>query len=355
MSIGQVAGIRIYLHVTLLGLLVWIAFGHLTQGQGVAGAASGLLLNVAVFVVIVLHELGHALVARRFGIRTRYIILLPIGGISRLEGLPEEPRQELLIAIAGPAVNLVLAGLILAFSIAARVPVGPDGLRLVGGSVVAKLLWINLSLAAFNLLPALPMDGGRVLRAALTLRVGKLRATAAAARVAQAVAVLLGLAGSLSQPMLVLIALFVWMGARGELLGAQVQSALAGLTVRDAMVGELRTLAAAEPVRRAIELVVRGFQTDFPVERGGRPVGILTQADVLRAVTAGDIARPVEEAMRSTFATATADESLALAWERLQTSGLPVLVLDGGHLVGMLTAKNVGDAILLGRALRRRP
>jgi Zn-dependent protease len=213
--LGKIAGIDVFVHATFFILLAWVALSAYLPRGSAAAAASGVASILTVFGVVVLHELGHDLVARRFGIATREITLLPIGGISRLERMPEDPRQELQVALAGPAVNVGLA----AAAYAALLVLGSgaiDHMSVMEGSFLARLFSINLSLALFNLLPAFPMDGGRIFRALLALRMDRVRATEVAARTGQAMALLFGVAGLFFNPLLVLIALFVWTGAAQE-------------------------------------------------------------------------------------------------------------------------------------------
>lgn len=221
--IGQIAGISVFVHASFALLLVWVGLGQLAGGGTAAGIPGALLFTLSVFGVVVLHELGHALMARRFGVRTRDITLLPMGGVARLERMPGEPRQELLIALAGPAVNVVLAA---ALFVVLRVLDAPvlAPLDALGGSFLSRLMWVNVSLAAFNLLPAFPMDGGRVLRAGIAMRLGSLRATRIAARVGKAMAVVFGLLGLVSSPVLLLIAVFVWFGASQELRAVEAEA-----------------------------------------------------------------------------------------------------------------------------------
>jgi Zn-dependent protease len=216
-QIGRVAGIVVQVHWTFLLLIAWVVLTHTRDGGDAGDALRGVVLTLAVFTCVVLHEFGHALTARRFGIGTRDITLLPIGGVARLARMPDEPRQELLVAAAGPAVNVALAALfaaVLALT-GSRVPV--TGVTLFGSRFLEQLMWINVVLVVFNLLPAFPMDGGRVLRALLALRMPYLKATRWAATAGQTIAVALGFAGvMLPSPFLVLIALFVFSGARAE-------------------------------------------------------------------------------------------------------------------------------------------
>ena len=204
--IARIAGIDVYVHASFTILLAWVVMAHVARGESALASLSDVMLVGAVFAIIVLHELGHALVARRFGIRTFDITLLPIGGVARLERFPEDPVKELLIAIAGPLVNFALAGAL--YSVLAATGATPSlhDVTTAGGSVLAKLMWINLMIGVFNLTPAFPMDGGRVFRALLAMRLPYVRATDIAARVGQAIALVIGIAGMFSSPMLVLVA-----------------------------------------------------------------------------------------------------------------------------------------------------
>jgi Zn-dependent protease len=219
--IGRLAGIALYVHATFLLLLAWVAFREWTYGM--VAVAAALVYIVALFAIVVLHELGHALTARRYGIRTRDIILLPIGGVARLERMPRDPRQELLVALAGPAVNVAIAIVLYALLRLTGAPPAADlyTVDLVSSTraFVYQLVVVNIMLAVFNLIPAFPMDGGRVLRALLAMRMSSyVRATAIAARVGRVLAVVLGFVGvyKFQNPFWVLIALFVWMGAGSE-------------------------------------------------------------------------------------------------------------------------------------------
>ena len=227
LSVGRVSGIRVELHATFLLFIGWIAAerGLLAGRPGPALAAVTLMLLV--FACVVLHELGHALVARRFGVATRDIVLLPIGGVARLERLPDRPRQELLVALAGPAVNLAVAALLVPLVALVRASAAPAGPL---GDLLETLLAVNLALVAFNLIPAFPMDGGRVLRALLALRLSHVRATRIASFVGQGAALVLGAAGALALRswVLGLAALFVFVAAGEERALAQARGASVG-------------------------------------------------------------------------------------------------------------------------------
>ena len=228
-KIGEVAGIGIYVHATFMILLGWVGLVHYLPDDSFVDAVTGLVFIVALFSIVVLHELGHSLTAKHFGIRTRDITLLPIGGVARLERMPKEPKQELLIALAGPAVNVVLAALLAVVVMAMMVADGLSDVALVVRQFLAQLMWVNIALAVFNLLPAFPMDGGRVLRALLAMRLDYVHATEIAARIGQGMALLFGLVGLLFNPFLIFIALFVWTTASQEASMVKAKSALGGI------------------------------------------------------------------------------------------------------------------------------
>lgn len=351
-KIGTVAGIGIYLHVTFIILLGWVGLSHYLQRHRWEDAVSGLGFISALFAIIVLHELGHALTAKRFGIRTRDITLLPIGGVARLERIPDEPKQELLVALAGPAVNVVLA--LILFGLLA-VGAGLSALtevQLVRGHFLAKLMWVNVGLAVFNLLPAFPMDGGRVLRAVLAMRMDYVRATNIAAHIGQGLAWVFGFIGLFTNPFLVFIALFVWMGAAQEASQAQMKSALAGLPVGRVMITEFQALAPDDQLARAIEHVLTGCQQDFPVVENGRVVGVLTRADLLTGLARHGQLATVGDVMQRKFCTAESTEMVEGVWSRLQEDDCRTMpVVQNGKLIGLLTSENLGEYFMIQAAL----
>ena len=228
-KIGRIAGIDLRVHATFLILLAWSALASYRATGTATGAARGVLFTLALFASVVLHELGHALTARRYGVPTKDITLLPIGGVARLEYIPKEPREELRIALAGPAVTLAIVLVLYAALRLLGLPLTPAQDALTSrGSFISQLMWVNVSLLVFNLLPAFPIDGGRVLRAALALRMDYVRATEVAVRVGRGFALLFGIVGLFYNPFLVLIALFVWTGAGGEAAEARRHSSLEG-------------------------------------------------------------------------------------------------------------------------------
>jgi Zn-dependent protease len=351
--IGRVAGIPVELHVTFLLFVAWIAIAQGVASGDPMRALSTALLLILVFGCVLLHELGHALAARRYGIQTRDIILLPIGGVARLERMPEKPQQEMVVAFAGPAVNVAIAAALLAWF---AVTGAPDPAHLdFRGSLLAALFSVNVVMVLFNLIPAFPMDGGRVLRAALALGMPYARATRIAAGVGQAVALLFGIWGLFSGHfMLMFVALFVFLAAGEERALVETRDSIAGVRVRDAMVTEFRVLDVDEPLSRAVEYLMAGSQQDFPVLDRGAPAGVLTRDELVRGLQRGGLERAVREVMSPDPSFADAAEPLDGAMQRMRERGRSILpVLDHGRLVGALTLENIGDLLVVREALRR--
>jgi Zn-dependent protease/CBS domain-containing protein len=353
-KIAEVCGIGIYVHATFLLLLGWLMLAAV-NGENATwhdGLREGVFV-VLVFAIVVLHELGHAFAALHYGIRTRDITLLPIGGIARLERMPEDPRQELTVAIAGPAVNLVLAGGLFVWLVLAGLRSETGQPALLAGDLLARLFWVNMVLFVFNLLPAFPMDGGRVLRALLGLWMDHVQATQLAAGVGQLMAVGLGLLGLFLNPLLLLIALFIWVGASQEANHVRVKAALTGIPVYRTMVREFRSLSPTDSLQTASEHILAGFQYDFPVVEDGKLIGVLTRSDLLAALAKEGPAGLVGNVMEREFEVADPGEMLDVVLQRLQECECRTLpVLHEGQLVGMITVENLGEFLMIQSALR---
>jgi Zn-dependent protease/predicted transcriptional regulator len=354
LKLGKLLGIDVYVHFTFLLLLAFLGFYYWRATHNVDAALRGVAFIVALFGCVVLHELGHALMARRYGIKTRDITLLPIGGVARLEKMPEKPMQELWVALAGPAVNVVIAA-VLFIGLAATGGFAPaEELSVTGGSFWQRLMALNLFLVAFNLLPAFPMDGGRVLRALLAMRLGRRRATTVAANVGQVMAILFGVFGFFYNPFLIFIGIFVYLGAQAEAGMVEMQSALAGLRVHDAMMTRFRTLAAQDTLSKAVTELLAGSQQDFPVLENDRPVGVLRRNDLVKALSEGRSNATVTEAMCrdcETVDEATPLEGAVESMRARQCATMPVVT--GGYIVGLLTLENIGEMIMINSALER--
>lgn len=352
-KIGQVAGIGIFVHWTFLILVGWIVMGDLAKGQPLVEAVKGVAFVLALFGCIVLHELGHALTAKRYGVRTQDITLLPIGGLARLERIPENPVQEFWIAVAGPAVNVAIAACLAVLLLLWHGSLGSWQLQLSKDEFLPQLMYVNVLLVVFNMIPAFPMDGGRVLRAILAHFSGDyVRATQNAASVGQALAIMFGFLGLFGNPMLVFIALFVYLGAQEETNMVMMRSALKGIPVRAAMMTRVRALAPDDTLETAIQELLAGSQHDFPVTVDGRVTGILMRADVMQALAAGGREQRVSEVMQPGCPTVEDTEMLASTFQRMREgacSSLPVV--HDGRFVGMVTLENVGELMMINSAL----
>ena len=352
-KIARLGGIDIYLHFTFLVLIAWIGLAYWQLEGTVEAVISGVGFILALFACVVLHEFGHALTARQFGIGTRSIVLLPIGGIASIEKTPEDPREEILIALAGPAVSFGIAALLWLVLRASTGIATMDSLSLSEGSFLQRLMLINLLLGAFNLLPAFPMDGGRVFRALLSLRLGPLKATRIAAVVAQGAAIVLALIGMRYNLFLVFIAMFIWIGAATEASLASARSVLSGVTARSAMETNFEVLAYDDSLGRAVALTLDGSQKDFPVMRDGRVVGVLRQADLLRGLhDHGKLCR-VDQVMRAQPAEMDIGASLEHVLEDMDAdhSGL-LVVTDKGRVAGIIDIDNLMEFLRINKALQ---
>ena len=352
--IGKLFGIPVYIHLTFLLLLAWVGVLNFRDGHSLHAAVEGVLFIVTIFACVVLHELGHALTARKYGISTRDITLLPIGGVARLDRMPDDPRQELWVALAGPAVNVVIAATLFVVSQFVSPVPSFDQLGVAGGSFLSRVIFVNLFLVAFNLLPAFPMDGGRVLRALLATRMEYTRATHLAAVVGQSMALLFGFVGLFVNPMLIFIALFVWIGAAQEASMVQMKYSLSGIPVSRAMVTEFHTLTPSDTLDDAVKLTLAGTQRDFPVVEEGRVVGVLRQSEMLRTLARGGSSVRVSDAMERDFQVVQASEMLDTAFRRLtecRCNTAPVSFQ--GRLVGIVTMDNIGEFLAIQGALDR--
>jgi Zn-dependent protease/CBS domain-containing protein len=351
-SVGRMFGIRVKIHFTFLLFVGWIAVAQGILAGNVMQAVLSAVLMLLVFGCVLLHELGHALTARRFGVATRDIILLPIGGVARLERMPEKPSQEILVALAGPAVNVAIAIALAGVMVAFRMPLEELSFT---GSLIEALLYINVVIVAFNMIPAFPMDGGRVLRALLAMRLRFVDATRVASYIGQGIAVLFGITGvAMNHPMLLLVALFVFLAASEERAMVQNRSAMQGLPASAAMLTEFQALEAGDTLQQAMDLLMAGSQTDFPVVHDGRPVGLLTRAELFTGLRSAGPAARIGEVMQADASYADPGEPLEAVVRRMQSARRGAMpVVAGGRLVGLVTLENVSELLMAQDALKR--
>jgi stage IV sporulation protein FB len=354
MRLLSIRGIAIRLHITFPLILIWgaIQFG-LLRGQGLSGAVFGVVVFLLLFIIVVLHELGHSLAAQYYGVSVSEIVLLPIGGVAKLERVPEEPAQEFVIAIAGPLVNFALAivlailGLIFGQQLGLASPGEMfDNMVSLSPSAIFRYVFVsNLFLGIFNLLPAFPMDGGRVLRALLATQMNYARATQMAVAIGQSLAWLLGLWGFLGGGFfLILIAVFVYLGAGQENRLVQLRQVLGNLTVEQAYSRQSRSLHPYSTLREAVDLTLSTFQADFPVCENEQLVGLLTQTRLLEALNRQGPDVPLKEVMLTDITPVAPNEELFAVQQRLAESHLEALpVAEEGRFLGLITNRDISE------------
>ena len=339
----RIAGIDVRVHLTFFLLLVWIGLSVWEQTRSQTAVLQGMAFVLTLFACVVLHEFGHALTARRFGIRTRRITLWPIGGVASMERMPDDPKQEILVALAGPAVNVVIAAALwLMLTAADYQPVSvaqdPAALFIDGGAFVYNIMVINVVLAVFNMLPAFPMDGGRVLRASLALAMPHHEATRRAASVGQTLALGLFILGILYNPILVVIAMFIWLGAAGEAGAEQLSHALHSAHARDVMLTRFDTLSGDDTLARAVDLTIHTGQRHFPVDMGNKPPVSLSQDTLLKAVRSHGESDPLRALTLPVMPVVTPETSAETLFRRMQSGEVELIgVVEGDTLSGLVT------------------
>jgi len=371
LTLFRIAGIEVKVHWSFVLILIWGAVVYGSGGQTpLSGALYGMLVILLLFVCVTLHEFGHALTAKRYGIDVPSITLLPIGGVASLARSPEKPVQELWIAVAGPLVNIVLAAILVPLALVMQARDGgglaassnlwmSQMLQPGAGNLIAYLAAVNLTLALFNLLPAFPMDGGRVLRAILALNMPLVRATRVAVLVGRLVAVPLAIWGIVGgNILLLLIAFFIYVGGGAEYEAVESRTVLGRLKVTDALVGDMQRLYASETLQRAVDLIMTSYQTDYPVfDLGNKFVGVLTRprlVESLRAFGSGarvvDVMLPAEH-----LPTVLPSATLADVWEVMAGMGARVVVVrDGSQFLGLLNSDDITEVVhVYGAALER--
>ena len=353
LNLGKVAGIKILVHWTFVLLLAWVAFTEAQRGSNLATTLLAIGFILAVFLCVVLHELGHALTAQRYGINTKMITLLPIGGVASLEKMPEKPKQELLIAVAGPAVNVVIALILwLVLPSLQGVPAEDFFLRITPANFLYLLLFVNVVLVLFNAIPAFPMDGGRVLRALLAFKLGRVRATQIAANLGQLLAIFFVFIGFFYNPFLILIGAFVFFGAYSENIIVQHLDFLRGHSVRDGMMTSYVTLAPTDTVKHALDKLLMGSEHEFIIEEEGQVVGTLTRMQLIQAVKNEQMQTPVAQIMSGEVKTFNVQDKLTEAYTELQKTRAPLYpVLENGRLAGVINTDNINEFIMIKSAL----
>ncbi len=354
-KLGRFAGIDVYVHATFLLLIGWVGYSYWLEHHNWGEVLNGILFILALFLCVVLHEYGHALTARRYGIKTRDITLYPIGGVARLERMPEKPIEELWVALMGPVVNVVISAVLFAYLFVTGGLAPMSGLTIASGSFLERLMVVNISLVLFNIIPAVPMDGGRVLRALLAMHLEYVRATQIAANIGQGMAFLLGFIGLFSNPFLVFIALFVWIGASQEASMVQMKNSISGIPVSRAMLTDFKTLSPRDTLAQVVGLLLAGSQHDFPVvDAHGNVAGIMERDTIIHVLSQREQSVPVVDVMRSNVPSIDSHDMVETALMRLQESGAKTLpVMHNGQFVGLVNSENITEFLMIRSALKR--
>lgn len=358
LSLGRYAGIKVQVHWTFFLLIGWVVAIELGRG----GTLTSILWNVGficvLFLCVIFHEFGHALTARRYGINTRNVTLLPIGGVASLEDMPEDPAQEFMVAIAGPAVNMVIALLLyLVVPVEQYVTMSQDELETTmstinAGNVLFYLMAANIMLVLFNFIPAFPMDGGRILRALLSMKIDRVKATQIASGIGQLIAFAFFFIGLFYNPILILIALFVFFGAQGENRMIQQISLLKGYKVREAMLTNVTIFDPDDTVEDVVDAILSGTEKNFIVADEYGIKGVLYQQELISSIKNVSTDTKVRELVSTDFHTVQADDELTEIYRKASQSSKGYFpVLNGSELTGAIDMENINEFILVRASL----
>lgn len=353
--LGKYSGIKVFIHWTFSLLLLWIVISNVRSGTPWIDTGWTIIFVLLIFICVILHEFGHALTAQRYGIQTKDIILLPIGGLARLEKLPEDPKQELKVALAGPLVNIALFLLLsIVVSLTGFDLSLLEEAKLDGNSIWLFLASANLFLALFNLLPAFPMDGGRVLRALLSTGMSRIRATEIAGRIGQLMAIAFVFFGLFNSPVLVLIGIFIFLGAQAEVNQTKQASFLEGYQVGDVLMRKFPILAFDAPLQKAVDKLLEGQAVHFVVVKEDSPTGILSREGIVLGLQQGDRQTPVEKVADQSPLKLEISLPLQEAFKKMASENKKVaLVYEANHFLGILDQENISEFIMIKNALDR--
>lgn len=355
LTFPKIAGINIYIHWTFSLLIVWIIYNNVRAGLDTSQIIWSVIFVLSLFVCVTLHELGHALSAKRYGIKTKDITLYPIGGVARLEKMPEKPKQELVVALAGPTVNFIIA--ILLSPVILRSDLSADessNVLIIGAHNFLPMLgMLNITLAVFNLIPAFPMDGGRVLRALLAMKLGRVKATQIAAGIGKILAFGFIVMGFYSNPFLIFIGLFIILGASAEEQMVTTQSLVQEFTAKNAMMTNFITIEKEEPIAKAIELLLAGQAKSFLITDAGTPYGVIDRDDIIRGVKEHNEHQSVQHIAQKELIYVQSSTPLNEVFMEFRRTRTPlILVMDNDRLAGLIDTENIAELIMIQNARR---
>ena len=351
-KIGKFSGINVYIHFTFWLIILFLGYSYWKETGNLATTVTAVFFVIAIFFCVLLHEFGHALTAKKFGIKTRDITLLPIGGLARLEKIPEVPAHELWITIAGPLVNAGIAILIFIFLNLFGLYQPLESIKFIEVPFFQKIMLVNIVIFFFNLLPAFPMDGGRILRALLAMKMNYTNATQLAVKVGHVMAIIFGIVGFFANPFLVIIALFVWIGATMEGNMVFLKHELRGIPVQNAMITDFKTLDLTDDLSKAINFVIAGSQKEFPVMENNQIVGVLTEKNMLKGLSEKGRNALVSDYMSNDFKTIGEFDMLESVFLNFQESECKTFpVVNQYKLVGLFTMENLGEFLSIKDAI----
>ena len=351
LKLGKIAGIGLFVHWTFSLLILFIVYTNYKAGQNSIQILWSVLFILCIFLTVFMHELGHALTAKKFGIKTKDITLLPIGGVAQLERLPEKPSEELMVAFAGPMVNIVLAlitSLFISLPNTSQEMVSQLDNGVNAGNFFLNFYLVNIILAFFNLIPAFPMDGGRVLRALLSYKLERHQATKIAARIGQALAIGFVLLGFYYNPFLIFIGIFVFMGAQIESEYTESKYMLKGYKVRDVLMKQYPTIDYNETLETAVKLMLDSQNKHFLVTENGIPMGTLNREQIIAALAKKEGETKLSSIMDRELILLQADNLLEDVFELVyKNKSTLMLVIDDNQLIGTLDTENLLEFILI--------
>ena len=350
LSFPKIAGIDLHIHWTFSLLIIWIIYSNLRAGLDATQVTWSVVFVLSLFVCVTLHELGHALAARRYGIKTKDITLYPIGGVAQLEKMPDKPKQELVVAMAGPAVNFVIALLLSPIIINSGISTDQANKALIidAHNFLPMLGLLNITLAVFNLIPAFPMDGGRVLRALLAMKLSRVKATQIAAGIGKLMAFGFIVMGFYSNPFLIFIGLFIIMGASAEEQMVTTQELIVELTAQNAMMTNFIRLEKEDPISKAIELLLDSQAKSFLVTDHGNPFGIIDRNDIIRGIKEFDEHQSVEHIAQKELTSVNLNTPLNDVYMVFRKTRTPlILVMDHNQLAGIIDTDNIAELIMI--------
>lgn len=349
LSVGKFAGIQLYIHWTFPLIILWIVFSNARSGLNTEQIMWSVLFVLTLFVCVTLHEFGHALAARRFHIETKDITLLPIGGVARLEKMPEKPVQELIVALAGPAVNVMIFGILFIGLRMADVPFDLEALsNVTADNFLMNLALLNIWLAIFNMIPAFPMDGGRVLRALLAIWLPRTTATQIAGKVGQVFAIGFVILGFFGNPFLIFIGIFIFLAAMTETEQVKTQSILKGRTVAELTMKQLPVLQKTDSVETAVKMLLDGQAKNFLIMDGHEPFGTLNRDGIIKALSHHGGSVSIEKVAENNPFHIDAHEPVEYALQIMQQQNQPLLVvMNNGVMIGVLDMENILEYIMV--------